>query len=213
VSTLDPHAWSRARWMRGTAEAGLRVRTDAWRRMVRHRLIHAVGGAGMIAMQIRPSEAWTDIPGVTIRRSTAADWGDVTAFLDRYDKDSRRSTLSPDHPTPSLEIPVTRDEPGGMLLAEWRNAVSEDPVIVGLISWKPLGRRRPLQADASIVLAFGWAARGVGSALLSTAAAEARHHGMAAFVIAATRRGGDPSWAEGGMIRPWRTRRTSGANV
>jgi L-amino acid N-acyltransferase YncA len=144
----------------------------------------------MIAMQIRPAGAPTDIAGVTIRRSTAADWGDVTAFLDRYQEDSRRSALSPDDPTPSLEIPATRDEPGGMLLAEWRDAVSGDPVIVGLVSWKPLGPRRPRRAEASLVLAGGWAARGVGSGLLAAAAAEARHHAMVAFVAPVIPRNG-----------------------
>lgn len=130
------------------------------------------------------------IPGVSIRCSTADDWVEVAAFLSRYTEDSRHSNLSPDDPTPSVDIPAGCGDEGGTLVAEWDGTLSGRPLIVGLASWRPLGRRRRNRASLVLVLASGWGARGVGAALVSAAASEARHARIAAFLVPVIPRNG-----------------------
>lgn len=126
--------------------------------------------------------------GVSIRRSTAADWGRVASFLARYQEASRHSVLSPDDPTPAVEIPSGTSR-AGMLLAEWEEAAGDEPTIVGLVSWWALSPE-PACATIALVTARGWAARGVGPALVAAAAREARRRGIEAFLIPVIPRNG-----------------------
>lgn len=182
--------WHHWWWLRGTADGGVRARTDVWPRLVGHGVDHVSSGVEMTTMQRRPATWLTAIPDVSIRCSTADDWPEVATFLDRYTEDSRHSNLSPDDPTPSVEIPSGCDAKGGTLVAEWAGSLGGRPVIVGLVSWLPLGRPRARRAGIVLVLASGWGARGVGSALVAVAAREARRGGIEGFVLPVIPRNG-----------------------
>jgi len=131
------------------------------------------------------------IPGITIRRSDPDDWGPVAAFLERYRQTVLHSTCYPDNPTPSIEIPADPEDRCMTLIAEWVDPdILSGPRIVGLLSWRALGRRRHDTADAVLVVAAGWAGRGVGSALVAAGAREARRQLLRAFVIPVIPRNG-----------------------
>lgn len=132
----------------------------------------------------------TDIAGVTIRPSTADDWAEVAAFLDRHREASRHSALSPENATPSFDMPASRNTRGGMFVAEWDGAISGLPTIVGLVAWRVFGRRHSERADLALVTAGGWAARGVASELVAIAAQDAQSHGIHAFLIPVIPRNG-----------------------
>jgi GNAT superfamily N-acetyltransferase len=174
--------------MRGIADREVRARTDAWRRHVGELRVHEARGGDMSRIPRRRA----GIPGVTIRRSTAADWDRVGAFLDRFRETIRHSSCHPDNPTPSIEIPTDPEDRCVTLIAEWSDPDGHSglPRIVGLLSWRALERRRPDQADAVLVVASGWAARGVGSALVAAAARGARRRRLKAFVIPVIPRNG-----------------------
>jgi hypothetical protein len=164
----------------------------------------------MTTLRRRPVRWPTAIPDVSLRCSTTDDWPEVAAFLDRYTEDSRHSNLSPDDPTPSVEIPSGCDLKGGTLVAEWDGALGGQPMIVGLLSWCPLGRPSARRAGIVLVLASGWGARGVGSELVAVAAREARRAGIEAFLLPVIPRNGMLRAAANaaGLIERRRTTRT-----
>lgn len=182
--------WHHWWWLRGTADRGVRARTDVWRRLAVHGSEHVPRTIGMSTLCHLSTGVPSAILGVSIRCSTADDWVEVAAFLSRYTEDSRHSNLSPDDPTPSVDIPTGCGVEGGTLVAECDGPLSGRPLIVGLASWQPMGRRRRSRASIALVLASGWGARGVGAALVSAAASEARHAGIAAFLVPVIPRNG-----------------------
>jgi hypothetical protein len=129
-------------------------------------------------------------PGVTIRRLSVDDVHAVTGFLDRHRREDRQSPLAPDGPDPSIEIPTGGDERGGTLVAEWQDPISSRPTIVAIVSWRARDQHRPRQADIALIMAAGWGARGVGSALVTAAARQARLQRIVAFLVPVIPRNG-----------------------